>query len=95
MIALRKEHPALRTENISFVYESIEHGVLASIRWSEEGDKVIAIYNLSGQPLKDYQVPLEEQGVWRDWTSGTEIEITDNHMVLDLPEREARIFVRV
>lgn len=94
MIALRKEHPALQTENISFIYESVEHGVLAFARWTDAGDRVIVVINLSGKPLKDYTVTIEESGIWREWTAGVEIEIAHNHMIVDLPEREAKIFVR-
>jgi len=95
MIALRKEHPALQTENISFIYESVEDLVLAHFRWTDEGDRVIVILNLSGEPLKDYEITgIPENGMWRDWNAGTEVEAVDNRVMLDLPQREARIFVQ-
>jgi 1,4-alpha-glucan branching enzyme len=95
LIALRKSAPALRSENIVFFYEDIEHKVLAYYRWSGEESHVVVIANLSGEPLGSYPVPnFPHDGTWHEWLTNHDVEVDDNQLTLDLPAREAQVFVR-
>jgi 1,4-alpha-glucan branching enzyme len=95
LIAFRKTHPALWSNNLSFIHEDIENNVLAYLRWTEDGDKVVVILNLSDEPLTDYTVSnLPEDGRWRDGFKQTEVEVNEGALKIDLPEREAQILIR-
>jgi 1,4-alpha-glucan branching enzyme len=95
LIALRKQHPALHTANISFIHESPNNCVLAFARWDDAGDQVIVVMNLSGRYLKGYTVPnIPEDGAWREWTRGYDVEARGGQITLDLPEREAQVLVK-
>ncbi len=96
LIAFRKQHPALRSDNLTFIHENIEKNVLAYLRWSEAGDKVVTVLNLSNEPLANYRLPnFPEDGVWQEINKNIPLEVQEGTLVLDLPEREAQILIRV
>jgi len=94
LIALRRQSPALQTDNISFFHENQEEKVLGYVRWNDEGSRVVVLVNLSGRNLEGYRIEsIPENGVWHEWTSNQDVEVNDGALVYDLPEYEARIFV--
>lgn len=94
LIALRKQNPALQTENISCFHQDQENKVLAYVRWNDEGSRVMVIANLSGQYLAAYQIAnIPQDGIWHEWTSNYDIEVVDQQCALDLPECEAKVLV--
>jgi 1,4-alpha-glucan branching enzyme len=95
LIALRKQHPALGADELSFIHEDIERKVLSYTRWAEGGGKVLVVLNLSGENLTDYSIHnVTEDGFWQEWNSDVQVEANLNQMRLDLPERAARVFVK-
>ncbi|MGK7916955.1 MAG: alpha-amylase family glycosyl hydrolase [Prochloraceae cyanobacterium] len=94
LINLRKNNPALYTENVEFFHEDRESKVLAYVRWNEEGSRVVVVANFSDQYLAGYQVThFPENGTWHEWTGSYEIEAGDGNILLDLPEFEAQVLV--
>jgi 1,4-alpha-glucan branching enzyme len=95
LIALRKQHPALQGEAISFLHEDIDNKVLAYARWAESGEKLLVVLNLSGQSLEGYNIlNVSEDGLWQECFEDFQAEVKDHQLTLDLPERQARIFVK-
>lgn len=95
LIALRRQHPALHGEAISFIHEDTDNQVLAYTRWAESGEKLLVILNLSGQNLEGYSIAnVPEDGLWQEFSEDAQAEVTGNQLALDLPERQARIFMK-
>jgi 1,4-alpha-glucan branching enzyme len=95
LIAFRKSHPALWSNNLAFFHEDIENNVLAYLRWTQEGDKVVVILNLSDQPLTNYVLAnFPEDGVWLEYFKQIDFKVNDQRLAIDLPERDALILVR-
>jgi 1,4-alpha-glucan branching enzyme len=94
LIFLRKNNHALYTENIEFFHEQADDRVLAYTRWNDEGSRVVVIANLSGNYLKDYAIPhMPADGTWHEWGGNYDVEVSDNTLVIDLPEYEAKVLV--
>lgn len=93
LIALRHNNPALRTENIEFFDTPANEKVLAFVRWTETGDRLIVILNFSEQSYEEYAVSaVPTNGVWRSWT-GEQFEAKDNQLAIDLPSFGALILM--
>ncbi|PSB18959.1 DUF3459 domain-containing protein [Phormidesmis priestleyi ULC007] len=93
LIALRHNNPALRTENIEFFYTHSDHKVLAFVRWTETGDRLVVILNFSAQSYEQYSISaFPADGVWRSWT-GEKFEAKDNQLAIDLPSFGALILI--
>jgi len=94
LIALRKQTPALQTENIDFFHESADSKVLAYVRWNEQGSRTVIVANFSGRYLTKYRVPnFPVTGTWYEWLTNSEVEAGEDGLVIDLPEYEAKVFV--
>ena len=94
LIALRRDNPAVQTENIDFFHEDLDSKVLAYARWNDEGSRVAVVANFSGQFLAGYRVPhFPANGTWHEWTGNYDLEAGDGQMLIDLPEYEAQVFV--
>jgi len=94
LIHLRKNNHALYTENIDFFYENADDKVLAFCRWNEEGSRVVVVANFSDNFLADYQIPnFPATGTWHEWSYDYDVEVSDNALVTDLGEYEAKVFV--
>ena len=95
LIALRKGHPALRSDNLAFFHEDAENQVLAYARWDDAGDHVAVVLNLGGNSLAQYPVPnFPGEGAWHEWTQNYDLAAEGNQITLDLPEREAKVLVK-
>lgn len=94
LIALRKNNPAVQTENIDFFHEDLDSKVLAYTRWNDEGSRVVVVANFSDQFLAGYHVPhFPANGTWHEWTGNYDLEAGDDRILIDLPEYEAQVFV--
>lgn len=94
LIALRKQHPAVQTDNIEFFHENPQAKVFAYVRWNDAGDRVVVIANFSDQTLNGYKVPnFPATGKWCEWLSKSEIETAEDGLIIDLPEYEAKVLV--
>lgn len=94
LIALRKQNPALQTDNIEFFHENPDSKVLAYVRWNDEGSRVVVVANFSEQYLAGYRIPhFPANGTWHEWTRDYGVESGDNQLMIDLAEYEAQVFV--
>jgi 1,4-alpha-glucan branching enzyme len=94
LINLRKRNAALHTANLEFFHENPEAGVIAYVRWNDEGSRVAVVANISGHFHAGYSVPnFPVDGKWREWTYSYDVEVTGGTLVTDLPEYEAKVFV--
>ncbi len=95
LIALRKDHAALRSDKLAFFHEDHDHKILCYVRWSEAGEKVAVVLNLSGETLAGYTIPnFPADGEWREVTRDFGVQATGNQLVIDLPEREALVLAK-
>jgi 1,4-alpha-glucan branching enzyme len=95
LIALRKQNPALQCENIEFFHESPETKVLAYVRWSNEGSRIVVVANFSENVLSEYHIPnFPVTGTWHDWTGDYDVEVGEDGIRLDIEGYEAKVFVR-
>lgn len=94
LIALRKQNPALKGENIEFFHEDPDRKVLAYVRWNEEGSRVVVVANFSDNYLGSYEISnFPENGTWHEWTRDYDVESKDDRLIIDLGEGEAQVFV--
>ena len=94
LIALRKQNPALHTENIEFFYEDAEAKVFAYTRWNDHGSRVVVVVNFSDQFLAGYPIPnFPANGKWHEWTGNYDVESADDQLAIDIGEYEAKVFV--
>lgn len=94
LIALRRNNPAVQTENMDFFHEDLDSKVLAYTRWNDEGSRVAVVVNFSDQFLAGYRVPrFPANGTWHEWTGNYDLEAGDDQILIDLPEYEAQVFV--
>ncbi|HEY9301310.1 MAG TPA: DUF3459 domain-containing protein, partial [Phormidium sp.] len=94
LIALRKQNPALHSENIDLFHANKENKVLAYHRWNEAGARVVVVANFSDQDLAQYKFnQFPEHNNWYDWLEGNHLEAKDNQLIVDLSEHEAKVFV--
>lgn len=94
LIALRKQNPALHSENIDLFHTDPENKVLAYCRWNEEGVQVVVVANFSDKNLTKYKInKFPEHNNWDEWLEGNDLEAKDNQLIVDLGEKEAKVFV--
>lgn len=94
LIALRKQNPALSSDNIEFFHENPEAKLLAYSRWHEEGYRVVVVANFSENFLSGYQVPnFPEAGTWHEWIGDYDVEAGKDGIVIDIGGYEAKVFV--
>ncbi len=76
---MRKQYPAVQTDNIEFFHENPQAKVFAYVRWNDAGDRVVVIANFSDQTLNGYKVPnFPATGKWCEWLSKSEIETAED-----------------
>ncbi len=94
LIALRKQNPAISSDNIEFFHENPEAKLLAYSRWHEEGYRVVVVANFSDNFLSGYQVPnFPEAGTWHEWIGDYNVEAGKDGIVIDIAGYEAKVFV--
>ena len=94
LIALRRQNGGFRAANFEFIHSDLQKGVLAFVRWNDEGSRVAVVANLSSTYHGDYLIEgFPENGVWREWTASYDVEVSDHRLILDLPEFEAKVLV--
>ena len=94
LIALRKQNPALQTDNIEFFHENPEAKVLAYLRRNDESSRVVVVANFSDRSLDGYKISnFPAPGVWHNWLGDYDVEAGDYKIILDLPAYEAQILV--
>ncbi|MGL5873149.1 MAG: alpha-amylase family glycosyl hydrolase [Xenococcaceae cyanobacterium] len=94
LIALRKENPAVQSDNIDFFHENPESKVLAYLRWNDSENRVVVMLNFSDKDLNGYQITqFPADGTWKDWLDNSQLEAKEGSLMTDLPQYTARVFV--
>jgi 1,4-alpha-glucan branching enzyme len=94
LIALRKQHPAIQSDNIEFFHENAEAKILAYIRWNDGGDRVVVVANFSDKALPGYEIThFPADGQWQDCFSNAPLEAKEGKLMTDLPPYTAKLFV--
>ncbi|UBF26504.1 DUF3459 domain-containing protein [Kovacikia minuta CCNUW1] len=94
LIALRKQTPALLTENIEFFHENQESQVLVYTRWNDTGSRVVVIANLSDEPMPGYTLSnFPCNGIWHEWVKSTDVEIGSDRPTIGLDKWEAKALI--
>ena len=92
LIALRQQYTAVSSDNIEFLHEDATAKVLAYSRESAKSERVLVVANFSDKALSQYQIPNLPEAEWQEWISG-EISGSNQEILINLPEYEAKIFV--
>ncbi len=91
---LRRNNPALYTENIEFIHENPEAKVLAYVRWNNEGSRIVVVANFSDNFLGGYSVDhFPGAGKWHEWTGNYDLAAGNDTIMTDLGPHEAKVFV--
>ncbi len=94
LIALRKQNPALSSDNIEFFHENPEAKVLAYSRWHEQSSRVVVVVNFSDNFLSGYQLPkFPAAGTWHECIGDYDVEAGKDGIVIDIGGYEAKVFV--
>ncbi|WP_330220710.1 alpha-amylase family glycosyl hydrolase [[Phormidium ambiguum] IAM M-71] len=94
LINLRKQNPALHSENVELFHQDSENKVLAYQRWNQEGARVVVVANFSDKNLAGYKInQFPDRNNWSNWLEGNDLEAKDNQLIVDLGEKEAKVFV--
>ena len=95
LIHLRREHGALQRNDLEFIFEHGEDGILAYTRWDDVGGKVVVIANLRDREHGEYFVPgMPEDGEWMDVLHGEKYEVHDRTWSGRLEAWESRVLVK-
>ncbi len=95
LIALRREHDALRSDTLDFIHEEPERTVVAYHRWTDGGDNVIVLANISGEDRGGVEIPAwPEDGDWHDALTGDTIAATGGKLDTTLGPWQSRVFVK-
>jgi 1,4-alpha-glucan branching enzyme len=94
MIALRKQNPALQSDNIDFLNENVEAKMLTYMRWHEEGSRVVVVANFSKQSFNGYHSHFPSKGKWHEWTENYDVEVGENGIIFDIESYQAKVFVK-
>ncbi|HIK03941.1 MAG TPA: alpha-glucosidase C-terminal domain-containing protein [Trichormus sp. M33_DOE_039] len=94
LITLRKQTPALQSDNIEFFHENSQGRVLAYTRCKNQGSRVVVVANFSPKQLTNYQIPEFPQAKsWRDCFTNAEVRVEGNILVSNLPKYAAKILI--
>jgi len=95
IIQLRRGERALQGNDLDFIFEHKDEGVLAFLRWDETGRKVVVIVNLKDRMHESYTVPfMPEDGEWREWFKEEKVEIKEKKWSGRLEPWEAVVLVK-
>ncbi|CAF1263617.1 unnamed protein product, partial [Didymodactylos carnosus] len=105
LIHLRKSNLSLYTENVEFLYENSEDGLMLYYRWNgheiKQGEHLIVLCNWSSKtyPINNetsLEIPnIPKNGKWYDWLNeNQEYNVENNILKVDsLKDHQARIFI--
>jgi 1,4-alpha-glucan branching enzyme len=96
MIALRREHPALHGNELEFLFEHAEDGLLAFLRFPTDAPdrKVLIIANLRDRAHEACTLGNLPDGVWKDWLTDETVTIDHHTLTTPLEPWQARVLVR-
>ncbi len=92
LVHLRRDHPALRSENFSLDAVYPEQKAVVYHRWNDEGDEVVVAVNFSSAP-QTLAIPFPRPGRWRGILREETFDVTER-LSLQLDPSSAEIFVK-
>jgi 1,4-alpha-glucan branching enzyme len=94
LIALRKENPALCSDNFEPVADLPERGIIAFKRWDDEWNTFMVVANLIDTCAEEVKIPVEKGSQWREVFTNAEAPVRRNRLVAALGESEVKIYVK-
>lgn len=95
LINLRKTNAALQSANVSFFHEDLESCVIGFLRYTEDGNLVAVVLNLSGNPLENYVINnFPENGDWHEWLKNYDLTVEENSFSVSMESYEALVFIK-
>lgn len=83
-IALRKQHPALRSTELKIVYAKAGDPCLAIERLdSHTGERMLLVLNAGDEPCT-LELPFGDRNIWRNLFTSNTVEAQQNKLTLDL-----------
>jgi 1,4-alpha-glucan branching enzyme len=93
---IRRNNPALRTDNFQVVLKDKERLLFGYKRWDGGGNVVLVVANIKDQPSGEFvieKVGLED-GKWKDAIHGNEIKVEGGVLKDTLGASEVKIFIK-
>lgn len=96
LIAVRKEHDAVRSDSFHVVLLDHERQLLGFKRFNDGGDVVVVLVNLKDSECPDVVVNGSglEDGVWVELLNGGDVHVTGGELKTALGHSQAKVFVR-
>ena len=94
LIALRTSNPVFASPEIEFFHESAEAGVVGFHRFDADGNAIAVLLNLSDEDVEAYSIENFPFTKFYEHLSGSEGEVSENILTIDLPRRSGLIFLQ-
>lgn len=96
LIHLRKNNPALYSENYEPVANMQGRGIIGYKRWNDQGNLVVVVANLVDRYAGQFEIPLSgiEDGQWREAVYNYEVGVQNGVLVDTLAESEVKIYIK-
>ncbi|CAF1099626.1 unnamed protein product [Didymodactylos carnosus] len=93
---LRTKNSAFyNSTNFQFLHQDNERKVLVYHRWSDKGDHIVVILNLSNDYLNDHRIPnIPLNGKWHEWTLNYDLFVENHQLTISLTKHEGKILVQ-
>jgi 1,4-alpha-glucan branching enzyme len=95
LIHLRRQNLAMQRNDLDYIFEHKEDGILAYTRWDDTGKKIVVIANLRDRHYDTYAIPyLPDEGEWLDVLTGEKITIQNRTWTGKLDPWESKVLVK-
>jgi 1,4-alpha-glucan branching enzyme len=95
LIHLRRENLAMQRNELDYLFEHKEDGILAYTRWDDAGKKIVVIANLRDRHYDTYAIPfLPDDGEWLDVLTGEKITIQNRTWTGKLDPWESKVLIK-
>lgn len=93
---LRKENPALTSENYEPILDLPERGIIGFKRWNDQGDVVVIVANLRPVYAGEFELANAglEDGLWHEALFGYDTTISNGRLKDTLAESEVKVFIK-
>ncbi len=96
LIKLRKDNPALYSDNFQPILDLPGRGVIGFKRWNDAGDVVVVVANLQPVYAGDFEIGDAglEDGLWHEMIFDYDVMILNGVLKDTLAESEVKIFIK-